>query len=40
MTDCNTVAFVSGANRGLGAQFVARLLARGAGKVYARIAHR
>ncbi|SAL70420.1 short-chain dehydrogenase [Caballeronia arvi] len=35
MIDRNTVAFVSGANRGLGAQFVARLLARGAGKVYA-----
>ncbi|MEM5440005.1 SDR family NAD(P)-dependent oxidoreductase [Paraburkholderia diazotrophica] len=35
MIDHNTVAFVSGANRGLGAQFVARLLARGAGKVYA-----
>ncbi|WP_159833286.1 SDR family NAD(P)-dependent oxidoreductase [Burkholderia sp. 8Y] len=35
MIDQTTVAFVSGANRGLGAQFVARLLARGAGKVYA-----
>jgi NAD(P)-dependent dehydrogenase (short-subunit alcohol dehydrogenase family) len=35
MIDRNTVAFISGANRGLGAQFVARLLARGAGKVYA-----
>jgi NAD(P)-dependent dehydrogenase (short-subunit alcohol dehydrogenase family) len=35
MIDHHTVAFVSGANRGLGAQFVARLLARGAGKVYA-----
>jgi NAD(P)-dependent dehydrogenase (short-subunit alcohol dehydrogenase family) len=35
MIDSHTVAFVSGANGGLGAQFVARLLARGAGKVYA-----
>jgi NAD(P)-dependent dehydrogenase (short-subunit alcohol dehydrogenase family) len=35
MIDQHTVAFVSGANRGLGAQFVARLLARGAGKIYA-----
>ncbi|MEZ2350907.1 SDR family NAD(P)-dependent oxidoreductase [Caballeronia sp. RCC_10] len=35
MIDHTTVAFVSGANRGLGAQFVVRLLARGAGKVYA-----
>ena len=35
MIDHHTVAFVSGANRGLGAQFIARLLARGAGKVYA-----
>jgi NAD(P)-dependent dehydrogenase (short-subunit alcohol dehydrogenase family) len=35
MIDSRTVAFVSGANRGLGAQFIARLLARGAGKVYA-----
>jgi NAD(P)-dependent dehydrogenase (short-subunit alcohol dehydrogenase family) len=35
MIDRHTVAFVSGANRGLGAQFVARLLARGAGRVYA-----
>lgn len=35
MIDRTTVAFVSGANRGLGAQFVARLLVRGAGKVYA-----
>lgn len=35
MIDRRTVAFVSGANRGLGAHFVARLLARGAGKVYA-----
>ncbi|AXF22497.1 short-chain dehydrogenase [Burkholderia pyrrocinia] len=35
MIDCHTVAFVTGANRGLGAQFVARLLARGARKVYA-----
>ncbi|SAK82709.1 short-chain dehydrogenase [Caballeronia calidae] len=35
MIDRHTIAFVSGANRGLGAQFVARLLARGAGKVYA-----
>lgn len=35
MINSNTVAFVSGANRGLGAQFVARLLARGAGRVYA-----
>ncbi|WP_244818382.1 SDR family NAD(P)-dependent oxidoreductase [Caballeronia sp. Lep1P3] len=35
MIDRTTIAFVTGANRGLGAQFVARLLARGAGKVYA-----
>ncbi|WP_175980548.1 SDR family NAD(P)-dependent oxidoreductase [Burkholderia sp. BCC1630] len=35
MIDRHTVAFVSGANRGLGAQFVACLLARGAGRVYA-----
>jgi NAD(P)-dependent dehydrogenase (short-subunit alcohol dehydrogenase family) len=35
MIDHTTVAFISGANRGLGAQFIARLLARGAGKVYA-----
>jgi NAD(P)-dependent dehydrogenase (short-subunit alcohol dehydrogenase family) len=35
MIDRHTVAFVSGANRGLGAQLVARLVARGAGKVYA-----
>ncbi|MEM5330746.1 hypothetical protein VSR34_29710 [Paraburkholderia sp. JHI2823] len=35
MIDRATVVFVSGANRGPGAQFVARLLPRGAGKVYA-----
>ncbi|MBI1758837.1 MAG: SDR family oxidoreductase [Actinobacteria bacterium] len=31
----NSVALVTGANRGIGAQFVAHLLARGAAKVYA-----
>lgn len=35
MIDQKTIALVTGANRGLGAQFVETLLARGAGKVYA-----
>ncbi|SAL54544.1 short-chain dehydrogenase [Caballeronia sordidicola] len=35
MIDHNTVALVTGADRGLGAMFVETLVARGAGKVYA-----
>jgi len=31
----DSVALVTGANRGIGAQFVAQLLARGAGRIYA-----